>query len=157
GVLARHDELVAEAVAAYGGSFVKSTLSVFDSAPAAVAGAVAAQRALAAEPWPEGIAVPVGWGLHTGEAERRGADYAGPTVNLATRVREQAEPGQVLLSAVTGELVASHLPDGCSLVDLGPERLSAVAGPGLRVPLGLTECPYRGLPAFEPDDRRFFF
>ena len=54
---------------------------------------------------------------------------------------------------MTSELVAAHLPDGCSLVDLG--RVRALKGPGVRTPFG--ECPYRGLLAFEADDRRFFF
>ena len=168
--LVRHDEMIADAIAAHGGSFIKSmseaTVSVFDSAPAAVAAALAAQRALAAERWAPGIAIADGWGLHTGEAERRNADYVGPTVNLAARVRDQAEAGQILLSAVTAELVEEHLPDGCALVDLGPHRLSgsaprerirALEGPGVSTPLAATECPYRGLPAFEPADRRFFF
>ena len=168
--LVHHDELIADAIARHGGSFIKSmgdaTVSAFDSAPAAVAAALASQRALAAEQWPPGIAIAARWGLHTGVAERRNADYVGPTVNLAARVRAQAEAGQILLSAVTAELVAGHLPDGCALVDLGPHRLSrsgpperirALKGPGVRTPLAATECPYRGLLAFEPDDRRFFF
>ena len=63
---------------------------------------------------------------------------------------------------MTAELVAAHLPDGCSLVDLGPhrlkdagapERIRALKGPGVRTPPPATECPYRGLLAFEPDDR----
>ena len=95
----RHDELIADAVEAHGGSFIKSmgegdsTVSVFDSAPAAVAAALAANRALAAEEWPPGIRIAARWGLHTGEAERRDADYFGPTVNLAARVRAQADGG----------------------------------------------------------------
>src|SRR4051812_30728598 len=168
--LLRHDELIADAISAHGGSFIKSTgeatVSVFDSAPSAVEAVLAAQRALAAERWPPGIAISAAWGLHTGEAERRSADYVGPTVNLAARVREQADAGQVLLSAGPAELVAAPLPAGCAVVDLGPHRLSgrgpperirALTAPGVRAPLAVTECPYRGLLAFEPDDRRFFF
>ena len=64
------------------------------------------------------------------------------------------------------DLVAPRLPAGCELVDLGPyrlkgvsapEHLHAVRGPGLTTPLAGGECPYRGLLAFEPADRRFFF
>ena len=53
--LVRHDELIADAVGAHGGSLIESmgegdsTVSVFDSAPAAVEAALAANRALAAE------------------------------------------------------------------------------------------------------------
>jgi class 3 adenylate cyclase/WD40 repeat protein len=170
--LVRHDELIADAVEARGGSLIKSmgegasTVSVFDSAPAAVEAALAANRTLAAEEWPAGIRIAARWGIHTGEAERRNADYFGPSVNLAARVRSAADGGEILLSSVTSELVASHLPEGCSLVDLGPhrfkgvgapERISALTGPGVRAPLSATDSPYRGLLAFESDDRALFF
>ena len=57
----RHDELIADAVQARGGSVITSmgegdsTVVVFDSAPAAVAAALAANRSLAAEEWPPGF------------------------------------------------------------------------------------------------------
>ena len=170
--LVRHDELIADAVEAHGGSLIESmgegdsTVSVFDSAPAAVAGALAATHGLAAEVWPPGIAIAVRWGLHTGEAERHGTHYRGPTVGVAARLRAEAAGGEIFLSSVTSELVAAHLPPGCSLVDLGshqlkglaaPERIRALKGPGVKAPPPVTDCPYRGLLAFEADDRRFFF
>ncbi len=133
--LVRHDELIADAVEARGGSLVKSmgegdaTVSVFDSPAAAVEAALAAHRTLAAEEWPPGIRIAVRWGIHTGEAERRDGDYFGPTVNLAARLRAEADGGEILLSSVTAELVAAHLPDGCSLVDLGPHRLTDAGCP----------------------------
>jgi WD40 repeat protein/class 3 adenylate cyclase/tRNA A-37 threonylcarbamoyl transferase component Bud32 len=168
--LVRHDELIADAVAAGGGSLIKSmgdsTVSVFDSAPAAVGSALAANRSLTREEWPPGIRITARWGIHTGEAERRDDGYYGRTVNLAGRVAAQADGGEILLSAVTSELVAGHLPERCVLVDLGPhlledlttpERIHALAGPGVRTSLSAAECPYRGLLAFESDDRAFFF
>ena len=106
------------------------------------------------------------FGLHTGEAERRGADYFGPTLILAARLRGQADGGQIFLSSVTADLVGTRLPAGCDLVDLGPhrlkgfgapERIRALSGPGLDAPLPVTECPYRGLLAFQAEDREFFF
>jgi WD40 repeat protein/class 3 adenylate cyclase/tRNA A-37 threonylcarbamoyl transferase component Bud32 len=168
--LVRHDELVAGAVESHGGRFLKSkgegdaTFSVFESAPAAIAAAVAATRAVAAEAWPDDLAIAVRFGIHTGEAEHRNADYFGPTVNLAARVRALADGGEILLSQLAAELVAGHLPDGCSLVDLGPHRvrgveepqtIQAIAGPGLAAPM--SQCPYRGLLAFDADDSGFFF
>ena len=170
--LVRHDEIIAEQVESRGGRFLKSmgegdsTVSVFESAPAALDAAVAATHALQAEQWPGGLRLAVRFGLHTGEAERRGADYFGPTVNLAARLRGQADGGQVFVSAATAALVARHLPADCELVDLGPHRLRglrapekihAVKGPAISAPLPAGESPYRGLLAFEPDDRRFFF
>ncbi len=37
------------------------------------------------------------------------------------------------------------------------ERIHALKGPGVQTPLSATECPYRGLLAFEPEDRDYFF
>jgi WD40 repeat protein/class 3 adenylate cyclase/tRNA A-37 threonylcarbamoyl transferase component Bud32 len=170
--LVRHDELIAECVAAHGGRLIESmgegdsTVSVFDSAGSALGAALAATLALAAEHWPGGLRVATRFGLHTGEAERRGTHYFGPSINLAARLRGQAEGGQIFLSSVTADLVGRHLPAGCLLVDLGPhrlrgmaapERIHALKGPGVTAPLPATECPYRGLLAFEPEDRDFFF
>jgi WD40 repeat protein/class 3 adenylate cyclase len=170
--LVRHDEIIAAQVEARGGRFLKSmgegdsTVSVFESAPQALDAAVAATHALREEQWPGGMRLAVRFGLHTGEAERRGADYFGPTLNLAARLRGQADGGQIFVSAAMAALVAQHLPADCELVDLGPhrlrglrerERIHALKGPGISAPLPVGESPYRGLLAFEPDDRRFFF
>ena len=126
--LVRHDELIADCVERRGGRFLKSigegdaTVSAFDSARGAVDAALAATRTLSAEPWPEGLHIAVRFGIHTGEAERRGTDYLGPSINLAAQLRRQADGGQILLSSVTAELVEGHLPEGCELVDIGPHR-----------------------------------
>lgn len=170
--LTRHDALIAASVAAFGGRLVQSmgegdsTVSAFRAAPEAVAAALAANRALAAESWPNDLAIVVRFGLHTGEAERRGEDYFGPTLNLTARVRGQADGGQIFLSSATADLVAARLPEGCDLVDLGPhrlkgfaapERIRALRGPGVDAPRPVADCPYRGLLAFEAEDREFFF
>lgn len=170
--LVRHDELLADAAEAHGGRFLKSkgegdsTFSVFDSAPAALQAAIEANRATAEEPWPAGLRISVRFGLHTGEAQRRSVDYFGPAVNLAARVRGQADGGQIFVSSATAELVSRQLPPGHELVDLGSyrlrgvgasERIHAVGGPGLSTPLPVGECPYRGLLAFEPTDSAYFF
>jgi WD40 repeat protein len=170
--LVRHDEVVAECVAAHGGQLLKSmgegdsTVSVFGSVPQALQAALAAVRALSSEPWPGGLDIAARFGVHTGEAERRGTDYSGPSINVAAGLRAQAEGGQIFLSSVTAELAGRHLPEACTLVDLGPhhlrglaapERIHAVKGPGVSAPLPATECPYRGLLAFEPEDRDYFF
>jgi WD40 repeat protein/class 3 adenylate cyclase/tRNA A-37 threonylcarbamoyl transferase component Bud32 len=170
--LVRHDELIADQVESHGGRFLKSmgegdsTVSVFDSAAQALAAAIAATKALAAEPWPGGLHIAARFGVHTGEAERRGTDYLGPTINLAARLRGQADGGQIFLSSVSADLAEARLPEGCELVDIGPhrlkglaapERIHAIKGPGVDAPLPVTDCPYRGLLAFGPKDRAFFF
>lgn len=170
--LVRHDELIAQAVEAHGGRFLRSmgegdsTFSVFDSATHALDAVLSATEALIGEEWPTGLDLDVRFGLHTGEGERHGTDYVGPAVNLAARLRGQAEGRQVFLSSITAELVSASLPHGYRLVDLGPhrmrglrapERVFALAGPNVAAPLPATECPYRGLESFESSDRRFFF
>jgi class 3 adenylate cyclase len=131
--LVRHDELIADCVERRGGRFLKSigesTVSVFASAPDALAAMVAATRALSAEQWPEDLPIVVRFDIHTGETERRGTEYLGPAVNLAARLRGQADGGQIFLSSVTAELVAGHLPEGCDLADLGPHRLRGLGHP----------------------------
>jgi serine/threonine protein kinase len=86
--LVRHDELIADCVERRGGRFLKSigegdsSLCVFDSATSALEAAVAATRALSAEPWPNDLHVAARFGVHTGEAERRGTDYGGSAIAL---------------------------------------------------------------------------
>src|SRR5262245_37914057 len=76
--LARHDQLLREAIHARGGAIFKTVgdafHAVFSTAPAAIAAAVVAQRALAAEPWGGLGALSVRMALHTGAAELRDAD-----------------------------------------------------------------------------------
>ena len=73
-VLATHRHLLRAAFAAHEGCEVDtqgdSFFVVFPRATQAVAAAVAIQRTLAAEAWPEGGAVRVRIGLHTGEPVR---------------------------------------------------------------------------------------
>ncbi len=67
----------------------------FARASDAVSAAIEAQRALASHTWPEGLAVRVRMGLHTGEPQRTAEGYVGLDVptNCATRLRKQkAEP-----------------------------------------------------------------
>jgi len=114
---------------------------VFDSAREAVAAAIEAQLALAAEPWPDDAAVRVRMGLHSGEAEMAGGNLVGLDINRAARIAALAYGGQILLSEATRALVAAHLPADARLRDLGafrlrdlpaPERLAQLSAEGLR-------------------------
>jgi predicted ATPase/class 3 adenylate cyclase/pimeloyl-ACP methyl ester carboxylesterase/tRNA A-37 threonylcarbamoyl transferase component Bud32 len=132
-VIARHEQIVAGAVENAGGRFVKSrgegdsTLSVFTRASDAAFAAVAMQRALAGERWPEGIEVLVRAGLHTGDAELREGDYFGPTLNRAARIRSLAIGGQVLLSQATAQLITDALPKDTTLIDRGSHELKGLS------------------------------
>jgi predicted ATPase/class 3 adenylate cyclase len=127
-VLARHRELIRTAVAAHDGVEVSTEGDGFFLAFArtsdAVAAVVDAERAIAAEPWPEDAVVLVRAGIHTGEG-RLDADgsYIGADVHRAARVAAAGHGGQVLLSQTTTTLVADDLPPGVGLRGLGEHRL----------------------------------
>jgi predicted ATPase/class 3 adenylate cyclase len=101
----------------------------FARATDAVMAAVAAQRALASHPWPEGVTVRVRMGLHTGEPERSSEGYVGLDVHQAARIMSAGHGGQVLLSQVTRDLVEHNLPADVSLRDLGEHRLKDLGYP----------------------------
>jgi predicted ATPase/class 3 adenylate cyclase len=132
-ILERHRELLRAAFDASGGNEVgtegDSFFAAFPTAPAAVAAAADAQRALAAEPWPEGAEVRIRIGLHTGEASLSAKTYVGLHVHRASRIASVAHGGQVLLSDATRSLVKDALPDGVELRDLGEHRLKDLEHP----------------------------
>jgi predicted ATPase/class 3 adenylate cyclase/DNA-binding CsgD family transcriptional regulator len=81
-------------------------------------------------------------GIHTGEVQLRDdANYAGPTIHRAARLRDLGHGGQTLLSGATEQLVGDRLPDGVWLSDLGahplrdlprPERVIQLCHPDMR-------------------------
>src|SRR6266849_1667335 len=89
----------------------------------AVLAAVDAQRALASHAWPQGAAVRVRMGLHTGEPSLTSEGYVGLDVHRAARIMSAGHGGQVLLSQTTRDLVEHALPEGAHLQDLGAHRL----------------------------------
>ncbi len=126
-VMARHDEIVRDAIESHRGHVVKTTGDGFHAAFAtahdALDAAVAAQRAVEGEPWDGIDGFRVRMGLHTGEAGQRDGDYYGSAVNRAARVMSAAHGGQLVCSQATAELVRDDLADGIDLVDLGEHRL----------------------------------
>jgi class 3 adenylate cyclase len=132
-VLATHCALLRAAFASHEGREVDtqgdSFFVVFPRATQAVAAAVAIQRALAAEAWPEGGAVRVRIGIHTGEPIRTAEGYTGLDVIRGARIKEAGHGGQVLLSKSTAALIEDALIDGLSLRDLGAHRLKGLLRP----------------------------
>ncbi|HSM38354.1 MAG TPA: adenylate/guanylate cyclase domain-containing protein, partial [Candidatus Limnocylindrales bacterium] len=102
---------------------------VFRSAVDAVVAAVEAQRTLASHTWPENVTVRIRIGLHTGEGKLGGDNYVGLDVHRAARIKAVAHGGQVLLSDATRGLVASQLPAGVDILDLGEHRLRDLVAP----------------------------
>jgi predicted ATPase/class 3 adenylate cyclase len=126
-VLGAQQRILRQAFAAHGGHEVDtqgdSFFAAFPTARGAIACAVEAQRALAAEPWPQGVQVRVRMGLHSGAPQLVGSRYVGLDVHRAARIAAAGHGEQVLVSAATAELIRHGLPEGTSLRDLGAHRL----------------------------------
>jgi predicted ATPase/class 3 adenylate cyclase/transcriptional regulator with XRE-family HTH domain len=143
----QHHHTLRSAITAHGGVEVDTQgdafFVAFPTAPAALAAAVDATRALAEAAWPEGVpagGVRVRMGLHTGAPLLTPAGYVGLDVVRAARIAAAGHGGQILLSEATRALVEDALPEGASLRDLGtyllkdllrPERLSQLVLSGL--------------------------
>jgi class 3 adenylate cyclase len=132
-VLETHRTLLRAAFTAYEGWEVDtqgdSFFVVFLRATQAVAAAVQSQRALATASWPQGGAVRVRIGIHTGEPIRTTEGYTGLDVIRGARIKETGHGGQVLLSASTAAIVQDALADELGLRDLGTHRLKSLPRP----------------------------
>ena len=126
-VLADHHRLLRSAFEAHDGYEVDtqgdSFFVAFASARQALAGAIDAQRALAAHAWPGERPLRVRMGLHTGEGEAFDESYVGMDIHRAARISAVAHGGQIVLSDGTRSLVEPSLPPGATLCDLGYHRL----------------------------------
>jgi len=148
-VLALHNKLMRDQIAAHGGYEVKTEgdafMVAFGESADALRFCVGAQQALEAAGWPDGIgAVLVRMGVHSGEPivsadPRTGrTDYFGPMVNRAARVAAAGHGGQVLISESALKR-SEHVIESYAVTDLGehrlrgleqPERLFQVLAPG---------------------------
>ena len=119
--LARHDELLRSSIAGHGGYVFSAAGDGLGAAFArsidALSAAVDAQRALTAEPWPQGAALRVRMGVHSGETEERDGNYFGSAVNRAARIMAAAQGGQVVVSDVTAGLLGKAKASGSSIWD----------------------------------------
>ncbi len=102
---------------------------VFTSAIAAVGAAVDTQRALASHPWPHDVTVRVRMGIETGEPLRHEDSYVGIDVHRAARIAGSANGGQIVLGRAAKNEVASLLPAGVTVRDLGIHRLKDLPEP----------------------------
>ena len=136
-LLARHREVLREVVESEGGTVVDcqgdSMFAVFVSASAGVRAASEAQRRMAAERWPEGVAVRVRIGVHTGEPVAAADDFFGRAVNYAARVAAAAGPGEILVSSLVHDIVSP----GASLTFARPREveMKGVSGTPLVYPV----------------------
>ena len=132
-VLATHAKIIRAAIGEFDGHEIDtqgdSFFAAFARARDAVNAAVAVQRGLASETWPDGAAVRVRMGIHTGEPLVGGERYVGMGVNRGARICAVGHGGQVLLSNTTRELVEDDLPDDVQMRDLGEHELKDVKRP----------------------------
>jgi pimeloyl-ACP methyl ester carboxylesterase len=122
-LLARHDALVTDAVARYGGTVVDTAgdgvLARFDGPARSVRAAGAIISAV------RGLGLEVRAGVHTGEVELTGDGIAGIAVHVGARISALAQPGQVLVSSTVKDLVAGS---GLEFRDAGETELRGVPG-----------------------------
>jgi len=95
----------------------------------ALAAALDAQRAPAAEDFSAVEGVRVRMALHTGTADERDGDYFGPAVNRVARLLTVGHGSQVLVSGTAADLLQGEMPPQTSLRDLGAHRLKDLARP----------------------------
>ena len=130
-VLSDHHRLLRAAIAEHDGlefgTEGDAFFVVFRLPRDALAAAASAQRALCAHAWPEGGAVRVRMGVHTGEPTATSEGYVGLDLHRAARVAAAAHGGQVLLSQTTRDLVPEVL-EGLTFRDLGEHRLKDLSG-----------------------------
>jgi predicted ATPase/class 3 adenylate cyclase len=148
-LLERHRALIRGALARNEGLEIQtegdSFFAVFREASDAVSAAVGAQRALYAEAWPDGAAIRVRMGIHTGTGELDAdGGYVGYDVHRAARVAGAANGGQVLLSETTSEAIAGQVPAGVVLRELGAHRLKDLR------PERISQLELDGLPSQFP-------
>ena len=139
----RHFALLGEAVAAQDGVLFKTigdaAQAAFPTVPNAIAAAIAAQLALRREDWGEIGRLRVRMAIHAGEATPNDGDYLAPALNRLARVLATGYGEQILLTD-TARALATSLPTGYALQDLGKhrlrdlieaERIFQLCGPGL--------------------------
>jgi class 3 adenylate cyclase len=139
-VLRAHNSIVRDALKACGGSEIKHTgdgiMASFPSASRALECAIAIQRAVAGhtEEHPE-TPVRVRVGLNAGEPVVEEEDLFGTAVQMARRVCDRAEAGQVLVANVVRELASGK---GFLFSDVGDVVLK-----GFEDPVRLYEARWR--------------
>lgn len=99
----------------------------FEDACAAVERAVAMQDELAKAAADTGVPLWVRIGLHWGCPTERGDDLIGHDVNLASRVSDQAAPGEILITEALAKRVGKV--DGLVISPLGPIDMKGIPAP----------------------------
>ena len=172
--LVRHDELIADAVEAHGGSLDqvdgrgrRDRLGVRLGAGRGRGRARRQPRAGGRGRGRRASASPCAGASTPARPSGATRDYLGPT-RQPRRARARRRPTAARSSCPRSPPSSSpaHLPEGCSLVDLGPhrltgvgtpERIHALAGPGVRTPPPRPSARTAACSRSRPTTARFFF
>lgn len=135
------EDTARDVVTAAGARVVKmigdEVLFVADSLPTAARVSLDLVDAICALPADLAVRSSLVWG----RVLSRSGDVFGPTVNLAARLAEVAEPGRVLMDRASA---AALVNDGVSDVTLVPQYPTEVNGLGLVTPVELRRAPSAG-------------
>jgi predicted ATPase/class 3 adenylate cyclase len=124
----------------------------FDKATECLAAAIAAQRALRDEPWPDGVDVRVRMGIETGEHDvvASAEGFVGLGINRAARIAAVAHGGQILTTELTSQLLGALASD-VRLRDLGAFRLKDLLAPIHILQIVVDDLPSDFPPLRTPD------
>ncbi len=140
-----HDAIMRASIAAHGGRVFKTIGDAFCAAYArpedAAAGALEAQRALAASDFAAVDGLRVRMAIHLGSADERDGDYFGPPLNRVARLVSVGHGGQIVLSGVAAEMLRGTLAPDVALRDLGEHRLKDLAQPEHVFQLAAADLP----------------
>jgi class 3 adenylate cyclase/pimeloyl-ACP methyl ester carboxylesterase len=130
-LLRTHNSIVRDALKTHGGSEIKHTgdgiMASFPFASRALECAVGIQRAFAADNQENpGTPIRVRMGLNAGEPVAEEEDLFGTAVQLARRICDHAEPGQILVADVVRQLAAGK---GFLFSDRGETELRGFEDP----------------------------
>jgi class 3 adenylate cyclase len=124
-LLDSHNALLRREWVAHGGAEVKTVgdafIVAFDSASAAMAASVAAQRAVSSHEWPPEGVMRIRVGIHAGMAFPRDGDYVALALHQTARVVSAANGGQVIASE--DAVAAAGDSSGVRFLPLGAFRL----------------------------------
>ncbi len=149
GLLARHNEILNQAVESHNGFVFQvvgdSCAAAFHNANDAVNAALEAQRKLHNEAWaPSPIKVRMG--IHTGAAQLQIESKDTPcsgyaTLALTQRISSAGHGGQILLSQAAENLLRGQLPKDATLRDMGEKNLKDIFLPERIYQLNVPDLP----------------
>jgi class 3 adenylate cyclase len=122
-LLDEHDNLVRQELERFRGREVNTTGDGFVATFDGPGRAIRCGHSIIAAIQPLGVRLRVG--IHTGECERRGDDFAGVAIHIGARVAGLARPGEVLVTRTVRDLVSGS---GVEFSPRGEHALKGVPG-----------------------------